>query len=80
MDGADQLVVDAAEVALDRMILTSLPVKEAAEQGLGEVLARGDRDFPEAVRARLVELVTARIQELLYAKRSFKAVTAGKPK
>lgn len=80
MDGADQLVVDAAEVALDRMILTSLPVEEAAEQGLGEVLARGDRDFSEVVRARLVELVTARIQKLLYAKRSFNAVTAGKPK
>jgi hypothetical protein len=80
MDGVDQLVIDAAEAALDRMILSSLPVAEAAQQGLSAALARRDRVFSDAVKARLVELVMARIQEFLETNRSFNAVAAGKPK
>jgi hypothetical protein len=80
MDGVDQLVVDAAEAALGRMILSSLPVAEAAEQGLNAALARRDRVFSDAVKARLMELVMVRIQEFLETNRSFNAVAAGKPK
>ena len=80
MDGVDQLVVDAAEAALDRMILSGLPVAEAAEQGLSAALARRDRVFSYAVKARLVELVMVRIQEFLETNRQFNAVAAGKPK
>ena len=79
MDGVDQLVVDAAEAALDRMILSGLPVAEAAEQGLSAALARRDRVFSYAVKARLVELVMVRIQEFLETNRQFNAVAAGKP-